>query len=219
MSIGDKVSEKVVSKLGERLDKELSKSLNKEEELDSYLKRTMYGKLGKKMSVKALNKEGIVEEESPRITDKDLNLLSKGESSKSDMLLVYMLSGVLLLLYVLIFFTVLQDNFNTTNLWIITVLIIGILPTIMFMFKGVDAMKPEVTINDNIMLSYNKVYKYGNQYLRYYEIKDYPYFEEYLKDKKLEYIPYKKWVEEGKEPISPILTYKEINKFEELFKK
>lgn len=220
---------RVVSKITNKVAEELEKGFNKKEDLDTYTKRTLHGKLAKKLAIKKLKSENNNElpEEPYKVEGKEdlLNIIERKEGSvgtkgnsntKTKWYVSDFTFSLVLSLFVILFSVIgiygVGISFINIFIPVLTlVLIWGVHGYAAKKGKTVNT-KRELTSEEQLILKYNRVYEIGDKYFRYYEICDYDYFEEYLKEGKLKEVG----LSIDTEKVSNVLTYNEILKFKEI---
>lgn len=211
------VEDKVLDKLNQKVEKELEKALNKEESIEGYTRRTMHGKLAKKLAIKQIKKE-TGSEPTEEVTDNDLHNKVVGGlgGSKNNKKLekahnLMFISGIIV--FVLGVLAIILNNYPLLVVFTLLGIMLGLALTLTGL-KLNKAEKIERTPEEKELLHYNRVleYKDNGKYYRNYELLGLPTLQKYKDENKLKPIKFNEL--EGKE-VAPPLTTLEIQKFKE----
>ena len=211
------IEDKVLGKLNQKVEKELEKALNKEESIEGYTRRTMHGKLAKKLAIKQIKKE-TGSKPTEEVTDSDLHnkvvgglVGSKNHKKLEKAHNLMFISGILV--FVLGVLAIILNNFPLLVVFTLLGVILGLTLTLTGL-KLNKGEKIERTPEEKELLHYNRVleYKDNGKYYRNYELLGLPTLQKYKDENKLKPIKFNEL--EGKE-VAPTLTSLEIQKFKE----
>ena len=211
------IEDKVLGKLNQKVEKELEKALNKEESIEGYTRRTMHGKLAKKLAIKQIKKE-TGSKPTEEVTDSDLHnkvvgglVGSKNHKKLEKAHNLMFISGILV--FVLGVLAIILNNFPLLVVFTLLGIILGLTLTLTGL-KLNKGEKIERTPEEKELLHFNRVleYKDNGKYYRNYELLGLPTLQKYKDENKLKPIKFNEL--EGKE-VAPTLTSLEIQKFKE----